>query len=92
MSRLFVIYAYIFTLKVLYYTVSELHEDLKTETETETETEIEIEFWRELIDQFDLSLSSPEYLRMQWALQLVRWKLVDYEQIIMQAMTNSIMH
>ena len=53
---------------------------------------MEIEFWRELIDQSDLSLSSPEYLRMQWALQLARRKLLYYEQIIMQAMTNSIMH
>ena len=86
MSRSFIIYAYIFALKVLYYTVSELYEDLKTEIK------MEIEFWRELIDQSDLSLSSPEYLRMQWALQLARRKLLYYEQIIMQAMTNSIMH
>ena len=86
MSRSFIIYAYIFALKVLYYTVSELYEDLKTDIK------IEIEFWRELIDQSDLSLSSPEYLRMQWALQLARRKLSDYEQIIIQAVANSVMH
>ncbi len=86
MSRSFIIYAYIFVLKVLYCTVSELYEDLKTDIE------IEIEFWRELIDQSDLSLSSPEYLRMQWALQLARRKLSDCEQIIIQAVANSVMH
>lgn len=86
MSRSFIIYAYIFALKVLYYTVSELYEDLKTDIK------IEIEFWRELIDQSDLSLSSPEYLRMQWALQLARRKLSDYEQIIIQPVANSVMH
>ena len=66
--------------------MSELYEDLKTEIK------MEIEFWRELIDQSDLSLSSPEYLRMQWALQLARRKLSDYEQIIIQAVANSVMH
>ena len=86
MSRSFIIYTYIFALKVLYYTVSELYEDLKTEIK------MEIEFWRELIDQSDLSLSSPEYLRMQWALQLARRKLSDYEQIIIQPVANSVMH
>ena len=66
--------------------MSELYEDLKTEIK------MEIEFWRELIDQSDLSLSSPEYLRMQWALQLARRKLSDYEQIIIQPVANSVMH
>lgn len=72
----------LFVLNFLYCTVNELYEDLK----------IEIEFWRELIDQSDLSLSSLEYLRMQRALQLARRKLSDYEQIRVQPMANSIMH
>ncbi len=59
-----------------------MYEDLK----------VEIELWRELIDQSDLSLSSPEYERMQRALQLARRKLSDCEQIIVQAMANSHTH
>ena len=40
---------------------------------------IEIEFWRELIDQSDLSQTDPEYLRMQQALKLARHKLFELE-------------
>jgi len=39
----------------------------------------EISFWVELLDQSDSCLPSPEYKRMQQALQLARCKLSDYE-------------
>lgn len=62
--------------------MEEIYQDLK----------IEIEFWRELIDQSDLSLLAPEYLRMQQALQLARRKLLDYELALTRSADNLTEH
>jgi len=35
----------------------------------------EIEFWRDLIGQSELNSTSPEYIRMQQALQLAKARL-----------------
>jgi len=53
---------------------------------------IEIEFWRELIDQSDLNFLSPEYIRMQQALQLARRKLLDYELALTRSVDNLTEH
>lgn len=39
----------------------------------------EIEFWRDLIGQSELNSTSPEYIRMQQALQLAKARLTDCE-------------
>jgi hypothetical protein len=62
--------------------VEEIYQDLK----------IEIEFWRELIDQSDLSLLAPEYIRMQQALQLARRKLLDCELALTRSADNLTAH
>jgi hypothetical protein len=74
--------AIIYPRNLLYCVVNKLYEDL----------EIEIEFWRVLIDQSDLSSSSPELVRMQQAMQLARRKLSDCEQYILQPMANLFTH
>jgi hypothetical protein len=40
----------------------------------------EIEFWRELINESSLSVDSPEYQRMEYALQLAEYKFAKYER------------
>ena len=62
--------------------MEEIYQDLK----------IEIEFWRDLIDQSDLSLLAPEYIRMQQALQLARRKLLDYELELTRGVDNLTEH
>ncbi len=62
--------------------MEEIYQDLK----------IEIEFWRDLIDQSDLSLLAPEYIRMQQALQLARRKLLDYELELTRCVDNLTEH
>jgi len=52
----------------------------------------EIEFWRELIDQTDLKQSSPEYQRMQQALQLAKNKLLNFELSLVDSANGPFAH
>ena len=40
----------------------------------------ENKFWRELISESSLSVDSPEYERMEYALQLAEFKLANHER------------
>lgn len=50
----------------------------------------EIEFWRELINESRLSVDSPEYKRMEYALQLAEIKLAKHERIVDSSVSQAL--
>ena len=52
----------------------------------------EIKFWHELLEQTELSQASPEYIRMQQALQLAKTRLSDCELKIVKSTHYSVEH
>ena len=51
----------------------------------------EIEFWRELIRETNLSVKSPEYKRMEHALQLAEFKLTRLDRAVTSSVSQSLM-